>query len=187
MNFDLPVQEGVTHISRNHSLSTTLAEYLLNNALQPEGDRAVASRCGVIRSKDVNELTTLLLLRIRFLIKDSKTGATSFAEECVITGFKNTPGTETWLALDNALALFENVQPSSTISDPDKNHWAATVIKDFDKIMPKIDALANERASALQQSYERVRKTIKGKQVAIEPMLPADVLSVSIIVPQPGG
>jgi hypothetical protein len=59
------------------------------------------------------------------------------------------------------------------------------VLKDFDKVMPKIDKLANERAKVLQESYERLRKTIKGKQVSIEPMLPADVLSVSIIVPQP--
>ncbi len=185
MNFDQPVEEGVTYISRNHSLSTTLAEYLLNNALQPEGDRAIASRCGVIRSKDVNELTTLLLLRIRFLIKDSKTEATSFAEECVVAGFKNTPGIETWLAINNAEELFENAQPSSSISDPDKNYWATTVLRDFNGVIPKIDTLANERASALQQSYERVRKTIKGKQTSIAPMLPADVLTISIIVPQP--
>jgi hypothetical protein len=186
MNFDQPVEEGVTYISRNHSLSTTLAEYLLNVALQSDGDRARAARCGVIRSKDVNELTTILLLRIRFLIKDSKSDSTSFAEECIVSGFKNIPGAETWLELDDAGALFENAQPSSNISDTDKNHWATTVLKGFDKVIPKIDELANERAKVLQESYERLRKTIKGKQVSIEPMLPADVLSLSIIVPQPG-
>jgi superfamily II DNA or RNA helicase len=186
MNFDQPVEEGVTYISRNHPLSTTLAEYLLNNALQPDGDRAMASRCGVIRSKDVSELTTLLLLRIRFLIKDSKSDATSFAEECIVSGFKNIPGAETWLELDDTGALFENAQPSSNISDTDKNHWVTTVLKDFNKVMPKIDELAKERAKVLQQSYKRLRKTIKGKQISIEPMLPADVLSLSIIVPQPG-
>ncbi len=185
MNFDQPVEEGVAYISRNHSLSTILAEYLLNNALQLDGDRAIASRCGVIRSKDINELTTLLLLRIRFLIKDSKTNATSFAEECVVTGFKNITGAATWLAINNAEELFENAQPSSSMSDLDKNHWATIVLRDFYKVMPQIDALANERASTLQQSYERVRKTIKGKQISIEPILPADILSVSIIVPQP--
>ncbi len=185
INFDQPVEEGVTYISRNHSLSTTLAEYLLNNALQPDGNRTIAARCGVIRSKDVNELTTLLLLRIRFLIKDGKTNVTSFAEECVVTGFQNIPGSETWLSVDDAVDLFEKAQPSSSISDPDKIHWAKTLLKDFNKIIPKIDEFAKGRASVLQQSYERVRKTIKGKQVSIEPMLPADVLSVSVIVPQP--
>lgn len=186
IHFDQPVEEGVAYISRNHSLTTTLAETLLNNALQPDGDRNVASRCGVIRSRDVKELTTLLLLRIRFLITDSNSGATSFAEECVVAGFSYTPDNASWLAFEEAEALFENAQPSSNMSDSDKQYWAIAVLQDFNKVMPKIDALAHERSSALQQSYERVRKTIKGKQVSIEALLPPDVLSVSIIVPEPG-
>jgi hypothetical protein len=42
----------------------------------------------------------------------------------------------------------------------------------------RIDALADERANALLQSYERLRKTIKGGQVSIKPLVPLDMLSI---------
>lgn len=187
IHFDQPVEEGVTYISRNHSFCTTLAEYLVNVALQTDGDRNIAARCGVIRSKDVEAVNTLLLLRIRFLIKGGKSNSHSFAEECIISGFKGVAGSETWLALQDAESLFEKVKPSGNLADSDKQHWVTAVLKDFEKVRPKIDALAYERAKALHQSYERLRKTIKGAQVSVEPLLPMDVLSLSIIVPQPRG
>ena len=42
-----------------------------------------------------------------------------------------------------------------------------------------------ERAEELRQLHERVRKTLKGSKISIEPLLPVDVLSVSVVLPQP--
>jgi hypothetical protein len=185
IKFEQPVEDGITYISRNHLLTTALAEYLFGIALQPDGNRNIAARCGVIRSKDVEAITVLLLLRIRFLLKDKRLDIPSFAEECIVSGFQGTIGSEKWLSQEKAESLFEGVVPSENISDNDKKYWVDTVLKDFNKAKYKIDALAKERANTLLQSYERLRKTIKSGQVTVEPLLPMDVLTLSIIVPQP--
>lgn len=185
IKFEQPVEENVTYISKNHLLTTALAEYLFDIALQSDGNRNVAARCGVIRSKDVEVITVLLLLRIRFLLKDKRYDTPSFAEECIVSGFQGTIGAEKWLSQEVAESLFERAAPSENISDNDKRHWVDTILKDINKTKGKIDALAKERADILLQSYERLRKTIKSGQVTVEPLLPVDVLTLSIIIPQP--
>lgn len=185
IKFEQPVEEGTTYISRNHPLTTALAEYLFDIALQSDRNRNAAARCGVIRSKDVGLLTVLLLLRIRFLLKDRNSDISSFAEESIVTGFQGTIGSEKWLSQEAAESLFERIAPSANISDDDKKYWVKTVLKDIDKAKDKLNALAKERANILLQSYERLRKTIKGGQITVAPLLPADILTLSVIVPQP--
>jgi phosphoheptose isomerase len=70
-------------------------------------------------------------------------------------------------------------------SEGDKKHWVNTILSNFDKVRPQINSLAENRAKDLQESYDRLRKTIKVNRTMITPLLPADVLSISIIVPQP--
>jgi hypothetical protein len=186
IKFDLPVDEGITHVSRNHPLSVTLAEYLFNVAMQDHGDRRVAARCGIIRSEDVSNVTVLFLVRLRYLIKNDKSETSSFAEECIISGYRGIGDSMDWLTVQDAEELFEKAVPSGNLSDSDKKHWLATILKDFDLVMPMLDSLAYERAGALKESYERLRKTIKGRQTTVEPLLPLDVLTMSIVLPKPG-
>ncbi len=185
ITFDQPVAENVTLVSRNYPLTGALAEHLFDIALQPDGDRNIAARCGVIRSSDVETVTTLLLLRLRFLIKNNANGFNSLAEECIVSGFRDTIGSEKWLTKEEAESLFEEVAPSENISDNDKRYWVTTILNDFDKIKDKVNSLAENRTEEIFKSYERLRKTIKGSHVSIEALLPVDVLSLSIIVPQP--
>jgi superfamily II DNA or RNA helicase len=185
IQFEHLAVEDVTYVSRNHPLSVTLAEYLLNSALQSEGNRNIAARCGVIRSRDVDAVTTLLLLRIRFLIKDKKFEKSSFAEECIVAGFRGSGASETWISKEEAEDIFEKAAPSENISDSDKKYWVNTALNSFESINKKLGELSRERANALLESYERVRKTIKSGQVSVEPLMPVDVLSLSIIVPKP--
>ena len=185
ITFDQPVAEDVTLVSRNYPLTGALAEHLFDIALQPDGDRNIAARCGVIRSGDVDTVTTLLLLRLRFLIKHKANGFKSLAEECMVSGFRDTIGSEKWLTKEESESLFEEAAPSENISDNDKRYWVTTILNDFDKIRHKVDNVAENRTEDIFNSYERLRKTIKGSHVSIEALLPVDVLSLNIIVPQP--
>jgi hypothetical protein len=183
--FEQPSPEGVAYIHRNHAMTSLLSEHLFNSALDVNSKLRIASRCGVIRSKDVSLLTVLLLLRLRFLIKNPENDASSMAEECMVTGFHGANGPETWLSKEEAEAMFQKTVPSGNLPEGDKKHWVNTILSNFDKIRPQINSLAENRAKELQESYDRLRKTIKVNRTVITPLLPADVLSISIIVPQP--
>lgn len=185
IKFDQPVDEGITYVSRNHPLSIALAEYLFNVAMQAHGDRSVAARCGIIRSGDVSNITVLFLLRLRYLIKSDKSESSSFAEECVVSGYRGIGDTQEWLRVQSAEDIFESASPTGNLSDTDKEYWIATILKDIERVRPRLDSLAYERAGALRESYERLRKTIKGRQTIVEPLLPLDILTMSILLPQP--
>ena len=47
-----------------------------------------------------------------------------------------------------------------------------------------LENLAAKQALLIQESYDRVRKTIKNKKVTVKPILPPDILSILILLPQ---
>ena len=65
--FELPAPDGVLYLTRTHPLVEGLASYTMDAALDPllEGP---ARRCGAIRTRAVQQTTTLLLLRLRYHI-----------------------------------------------------------------------------------------------------------------------
>ncbi|MBN1367973.1 MAG: DEAD/DEAH box helicase [Dehalococcoidales bacterium] len=183
--FEQPEPKGVLFIHRNHVLTNVIAEYLFNESLDNTRKNRIVTRCGVIRSKEVNELTTLLLLRLRFLIKDPGEETGSMAEECMITGFRESSGTRYWFSKEEAELLYQKALPSANLTEDEKIHWANIVLNGFSKIKPELNALVEKRSASLAESYEHLRKTIKTGKVQVSPILPPDVLTVSIIVPVP--
>jgi hypothetical protein len=55
------------YLGRNHRFVSTMARFLMEEALTKSG-KAAAARCGVIRTRAVSRLTTVALLRVRYLV-----------------------------------------------------------------------------------------------------------------------
>lgn len=183
--FDNPVPEDSEFISRNHILTSSLSEYLFGVALKSDGDRNIASRCGVIRSQDVMTVTTLLILRFRFLLSKEGENSQSVMEECIISGFKGIAGSEHWLSKEEAESLFEKVQPSGNLSDKEKEDWITEMLKDIGKFISHFEGVAKNRIEVIKQSHDRLRKITKSSNININALLPADILALLVIVPQP--
>ena len=181
--FDQPCPGNTTFVSRNHALVRSLAEHILGKALDKNGDRLLASRCGIIRSTNVSSLTTLIILRARFLVESSVTP--TLAEESIVAGFSGIPPSEKWLSQTEALTLFDAVTPTDNVSDAEKREWLSKVLGKFDDINSRIQDLLTEKALELQQAHERLRKTIKSQRINIKPLFPPDVVALSIILPIP--
>lgn len=193
-SFEYPAAEGVEYVSRNHPFTNALAEYLFDKSLAPGDQTGLASRLGVIRSKDIASITTLLLLRLRYRVRQGAKQALSVNEECIVAGFEGLAGSQSWLSLDRAERLFEEITPSENLSGGEKEYWAKTVLDGLPKVTNHITDLAHQRAAEHLASYERLRKSLgnpspreKSAKPTVEPILPADILAVSIIVPQPKG
>lgn len=181
--FDFPNPPNTTYISRNHSLVKNFCEHLLGKALEKTGDRLIASRAGVVRSDDVQTVTTLMVLRARFLV-EGHSGST-LAEEIIVTGFEGLPEKEKWLAKDRALTLFDTVKPSGNIEEADKKQWLSKILTGFDILRPSIENLQVERAEQLQESHDKLRKAIKSKKVIVKALYPPDVVAMSVVLPKP--
>jgi hypothetical protein len=125
------------------------------------------------------------LLRIRYLIEDKDNESISMAEECVVTGFEGITSTGKQLSIAEATKLYDVVKPVANVSENDKRHWLGEAMKASSFYQPAFEKLANERAKELYASYERVRKATKSGRVAIKPHLPVDMLSMTVVLPQP--
>ena len=181
--FELPLQQGQRLLTRTHPFVESLANYVLETSLDEQNRNdpwaRYARRCGVVKTNEVQTRTTLLLLRFRYHIVDTRSGKPMLAEECVPMAFEGRPGRETWLDEAAAERLLK-VIPSGNVL-PEVMEKSLNIVADgIDELNPKLEEIAKERAMKLQESHNRVRK---GRRAAVTPQLPADILGFYVYLP----
>lgn len=179
--FDLPVADDVLYLSRTHPLTSTLAQWVLDTALDPYA-AGPAARCGAIRTDTVAERTTLLLVRYRHHLSLGRSQR-SLAEEAVIVGFAGSPADPRWLPPEVVEVLLD-ATPNANISAQQAESFLARVLDARPGIQAALDAQAADRAEILADSHARVRHEagLRGA-VSVAPNLPADVLGCWILLP----
>ena len=187
ITFDTPVPEGVVYIGRSHRLVESLAEHLMDQAFYPSGDTPPAARCGVIRTDALQRRTTLLLLRLRFLVYERGDDTPGLAEETLVWGYRGlTPDAEP-LSLDESKALMDSACPAANVPPQQKTETLTDALADWEQLQPQLEAVVTERAERLEQSHKRIRSLTKQSQIRIEPKMPPDLLGVLVLLPVPKG
>lgn len=178
---DLPAPD-IAHVGRTHPLVATLAETMAEGALDPNGveGRATLGRNGVWRTRAVTNLTTVLLLRLRFKLVTSgrrtllaeEATAIAFAPQAVANG-------------PEALALIEP-EASGDLAPQVINGQIQQALERLPQYQAAIAAHAAERAMALGEDHNRVRAATRGEGATtqVEPVLPADVIGLYVLVPE---
>jgi hypothetical protein len=188
--FEMPVPDGVIYLSRTHPIVEGLAGYVMDAALDPLLD-GVAKRCGAVRTRAVDQLTTLLLLRFRFHIEMSKQGeaergwaSTPLAEEAAVVGFTGLPSAPQWLAQDLAEQLLQ-VEPDANINPQQASRFLRAGCRQPGRAAGRVAEMADQRAQDLLAAHERVRAAarMKGISHSIRPQSPVDVLGVYMLLP----
>jgi hypothetical protein len=183
--FELPAPERAVYIPRTHPLVEALASYLLDTAIADPAT-AIAKRAGAIRTRDVTSRTTLLLVRLRHRIFQTRGSQTTemLAEECLVAGFTGRPTAPQWLSSEEASRLLR-AQPAANLPPGQASSWVSEVIGALPALTRGLDAIAHERAQAALAAHRRVRDAagIAGLRFRVEPQLPVDLLSVFILAP----
>jgi hypothetical protein len=190
LRFSLPIQEGERYIQRTHPFVETLANHVLETALDPlSGDAArypAARRCGAMRTISVDKRTTLLLVRFRYHIVQihSNEERPLLAEDCRLLAFSGSPQNAIWLDEAAAEKLLD-AQPEANIAAEQARDFVGRVIEGFDLLRAHINQAALERGAELMDAHQRVRQASKIRNVRyrVEPQLPPDVLGIYIYLP----
>lgn len=182
--FELPVQQGQVLLSRTHPFMETLANYVLETSLDEQNRddpyARYARRCGVVRTDAVTTRTTLLLLRFRYHIIDSRTQKPMLAEECIPVAFEGRPGKEKrWLDEKETENLLK-VIPSGNVPKEQIEDSLNIIVDRVDLLQPKLNEIAEVRAAVLQDSHNRVRR---GRKAEVKPQLPVDILGFYVYLP----
>lgn len=176
---------GVTHVGRVHPVVATLAETLAEGALDPIGVEGNAlGRAGVWRTRAVAQMTTLLLLRLRFqLVTSGRTNRLLLAEEAIGIAFQ---GLAQDAVLDGAEALqLLEAEASSNIDADARERQIGNALGRLAGYESAIAKLANARALVLSNDHLRLTEAAGGgSTVKVTPVLPADIIGLYVLLPE---
>ena len=190
--FDLPLAEGEIHLGRTSPVVEGLASWTLDHALDPESLDAggsVASRCGVIVTKEVSVRTTVLVVRFRYHLRRGGSGeGTMLCEEIVPLACSGPVEGPVWLAAADGERLLA-ARPARNLLPTAIEQQLGMLLPALPALQAGLEAIAAERADAQRTAHERVRaasgigrsRTRSG--TAVEPVLPADILGAYVLLP----
>ncbi len=190
VSFNTAASGDAEHVSRAHPIVSAISEYALHTALDPFAENSLASRCGVIRTRDVAKMTTALLLRLRFKTttrtRDGR-DVQSLAEEIRVVAYDGVPDEPRFLNDDETAILFD-VKPSYNVKPEESKIWIGKFLKEsYPLIQPKLVEIARERAEALKEARERVRKALgaskTNRPVEVVPEAEPDLVGVYVYLP----
>lgn len=184
VSFDSPTPRGFTYLGRNHVFVEHLCLDVLEKALSKEENKKVA-RVAIFRSNQVQERTTLYLLRIRNVIANKENKNELVAEEMKLWGFKGHPDNLEHEAPIDSIALLQSLESSQEVPNNMKQQQLTIALEDYKNLKERMDKLAKDRADHMVDGHEQFRKSVNGNHYkTVIPVLPPDVLGVYVILPE---
>ena len=195
ISFVSPTPAGAEYLGRNHPFVAALARHLFEEAISnPRG--AVASRCGVIRTSQVDTLTTLLLLRVRHLVEIPQK-APMLSEEVIVTGYRFKGfNQQEWLSHKEALQLLTQATPVANVPKAEKEELVKMALDEIapwesgqwgnTQVQRAIREQVVQRARQLEESHKRVRQAVslRIRELRVKPQLPPDLLGIVVLQPE---
>lgn len=184
VSFNSPTPEGAEYIGRNHPFVAAVSGFLMEEALTRHG-AARAARCGAIRTRAVERLTTALLLRIRYLVEVPEQNPL-LSEEVLVSAFASGErGQPEWLDDGAALRLISEAKPDANIPMAEKRELISSVLAARKQLEPALFSRIESRALQLAEAHKRIRQAVRlrVRDLAVRPQLPPDLLGILVLQP----
>ena len=185
LGFEEPPPTRTEMVGRSHPLPATLAESLLEGALDP-GSSPVPSlgRAGAWPTTAVKAVTTVVLLRLRYkLTIHGRRERLLLAEEARVLAFEGA-GAQPVLTGEPARALLDRPATSDLVAAARQRLVNQARERIAAALEGSIATYARERGEALAGDHARVRAAAVGSaRVTVEPIVPADIIGLYILVP----
>lgn len=185
VSFASPTPEDYLYLGRNHPFVEQLCQLMMANSVSHNGSGA--ARSAVIRCREVNIKTTILLLRCRNVIEEKKIKNRIVAEEMLIWGYRGTPTQKDYLTSEEAGRLLSTARPSANLTTEARTSFLDNELKQLPALQSELDAVAEKRSQHLVEAHERFSQLMDQRQFqVVYPVLPMDVLGVYILLPDAG-
>ena len=183
VSFDSPTPQGYHYLGRNHRFVEQLCQLVMANTVAREGKRA--ARAAVIRTRQVEIKTTLLLFRCRNVIEQGKGGHQIIAEEMLLWGWKGTPDNRAHLDHEQAHVLLREARASSNLSPEARMSFLENDLGILNRLNADFDELAEEQSKRLVTAHERFSALMdKRRYQVVYPILPMDLMGIYILLPE---
>ena len=187
ISFASPTPRGYTYIGRNHVFVEDLSRRVVNESIN--GGEMAACRAMVLETADVTKRTTILLMRVRSVIKDKKnTNRQLVGEEMIFIGYKGNVENHDFLTQEECKTLFLAATASGNvdaISQKQIFDRAIEWINDEATLRKHTDEIAMERAEHLVNAFSQYRTYLTAAEYqVVEPVLPMDVIAAYVFIPK---
>ncbi|ODR24035.1 helicase [Mycobacterium gordonae] len=187
----LPVPVGHSVLNRTDATVDALSRYVLDAALDSRLDPVArpARRAGVMRTRAVSKVTTLLMVRHRLEISifGSATTVTQVAEEVTFLAFTATGDNLSWLPQAEVDTLL-SVTPSGNVDDALARMQLGRALGRLPALTKHLTTAGKDAAKDLVAQHQAVRSASKagGRAPAVRFLPPADVLGLYVYLPEAG-
>jgi hypothetical protein len=185
VSFESPTPDGFYYLGRNNRFVEQLCQIIMANTLAREGKRA--ARAAVIRTRQVDAKTTLLLFRCRNVIEESKSSHQVVAEEMVLWGWRGTPQQKEYIGHEVAKTLLSSARATSDLSTQSRASFLDNELKLLQSLRTEFDAVAEKQSQKLVAAHERFSALMDARRFqVVYPVLPMDLLGIYILLPEGG-
>ncbi len=190
IDFHQPPDPGTQFIHRTHPLVVTLADTLLERALESQAqasettDADAVARSGAAFVAEVSLKTTVLLLRMRHQLtvtRGTQTRLMLCEEAVAVAAAGAAPLAE--LKADEVRALL-GAEAVRNMPVPIRDRHLQQALEALPGWTDTLEAIAQQRAQALLQDHRRIREAADAKgSYQVTASLPVDVMGIFVLVP----
>jgi hypothetical protein len=184
VTFYSPPKAGYYYLGRNHPFIENLSNKILNDFIIT---KEFKGRASVVKTKEVDTKTTLLLFRVRNVIKDIKKRDNFLSEEAVILGFTGS-NTSNRITEERAELLFNSVKSDEAV-DGFKKETIFTktmeIVNEENQFFDVAEARNKNLVEVYQSFYNVLDKSYSKKEYyeVVKPIMPMELISVYILLP----
>ncbi|NSW94020.1 MAG: DEAD/DEAH box helicase [Bacteroidales bacterium] len=186
VSFESPTPAGYRYLGRNHLFVDQLCQLMLSLAIEGGNGYDRVARVAEIQTDAVKIKTTLVMFRVRNVIRESQSRHEVISEEMYLWGYRGSVNSmetidyaEGKQLLNSAISLI-NLSPERQKTDI-KNE-----LERFENLKNEFIKVANLRAENLVNAHGRFRNLVGGRKYEkVQPVLPPDVMGVYILIPKP--
>jgi hypothetical protein len=155
-------------------------------AFESNADYQPVARVAEIQTDVVNTKTTLVMFRVRNVIKEVATKREAVAEEMYLWGYRSVNGELQTIDYNEAKSLLANANALSNLSRERQEADIADELNRFANLQTEFLKVADERAENLVKAHGRFKELVGGRRYEkATPVLPPDVMGVYILLPKP--
>lgn len=178
-----PAPSGTALLTRTHPLTATLAEALVEASLDPEALSSLGiGRVGAWPTAEVQQMTRLVLLRIRFkLTVHARKERLLLAEEAALVAIKS----GRIVSIGEAARKLLNAPATADLASVASDRFIAKAKEDLPGLLGgPIAEFVRSRAQELMGDHARLRAASgSASRVTVEAVLPPDVIGLFVLMP----
>jgi superfamily II DNA or RNA helicase len=184
--FTSPTAKGYQYVGRNHRFVEQLCHYIVSNAFEENGNAYGLARTSVIQTESVQSKTTLVMFRVRNVVKEIRSKNESVAEEMYLWGYTENTNDLEPIDFEQAQDLLNGAIPLSNLPIEQQQQLLKAELKSFKEKTEAFIEIATQRADKLVEAHGRFKTLIGGRSYEKStPVLPPDVMGVYILLPKP--